>query len=74
MSPENMETSIADDLSKIEFKYSIVQNEKLSNGARFKILVVTKIQIGINLARCRFLFVILRRFSKKKRVSKFLIL
>ena len=49
MSPENMETSIADDLSKIEVKYSIVPNEKLSNGARFKNLIETaKVKTGKN--------------------------
>ncbi|MBQ3658122.1 MAG: AAA family ATPase [Bacteroidales bacterium] len=41
MSPEKMETAIADDIYKMETKYSIVPNEKLSNGARFKNLIGT---------------------------------
>ncbi len=49
MLPDEMRTSIADDISKMEIKYSITPNDNLSNGARFKNLIETaKSQTGRN--------------------------
>ena len=49
MTPDKMATAIADDISKLEIKYSIAPNDKLSNGARFKNLIESaKAQTGRN--------------------------